>query len=133
MKWGYFMLQNPSFVHNTLIASEGKEKNNADRTSFEKKIIRNFTDILILKHLQKAPLVSGYEILNYLRKKCDIPFSPGTIYGTIYSLERNGLIKGNGPKTGRTYIITVRGRETLSSIIKASIRIQSIFIELILG
>jgi DNA-binding PadR family transcriptional regulator len=120
-------------IENALNVSKEKEAENTERTLFEKRIIRSFTDILILKHLHRSPLVSGYEILNHLRKKFDIPFSPGTIYGTIYSLERNGLIKSDGNKIGRTYTLTGKGGITLATTIKTRKQIQSLFTELILG
>jgi len=91
----------------------------------EKKIIKNFTDLIILKYLQKYPFISGYEILNYLRQKFDIPFSPGTIYNTIYSLERHGLIKGNGLEIGRTYELTAEGGKMMNATVKGKKRIKT--------
>ncbi|MGD0645166.1 MAG: PadR family transcriptional regulator [Candidatus Bathyarchaeia archaeon] len=102
-------------------------------TPLEKKIIKNFTDLLILKHLQKYPLVSGYEILNYLRRKFDIPFSPGTIYNAVYSLERHGLIKGNGNEAGRKYKLTNKGGKMIDTTVKAQKRIQQLFADIVIG
>jgi DNA-binding PadR family transcriptional regulator len=99
----------------------------------EKKIIRDFIDLLILKHLQKYPFVSGYEILNYLRQKFDIPFSPGTVYSMIYSLERHGLIKGDGNDIGRTYKLTNEGKNSIDEAVKAQDRIQRIIADVLLG
>jgi DNA-binding PadR family transcriptional regulator len=112
--------------------SEAKETNCAESAPFEKRIIRNFTDLLILRHLQKYPLVSGYEILNYLRQKFDIPFSPGTIYNAIYSLERHGLIKGDGNELGRAYELTNEGGKTIDAAVKTRKRIQRLFLDILL-
>lgn len=119
-------------ILNAFVESEGKEADWAEaNTLLEQKIIKNFTDRLILKHLQKQPLVSGYEILNYLRRKFDVPFSPGTVYSAIYSLERHGLIKGDGNEHGRTYELTKEGGEMIDATLKARQRIQKLFLDII--
>ena len=118
-------------VHNASVKLTTKEPNFVDSGPLEKKIIRNFTDLLILKHLRKYPLVSGYEILTFLRQKFDIPFSPGTIYNVIYSLERHGFIKGNGNEIGREYELTTEGGK-LIDVVKTQTRIKRLFTEIIL-
>lgn len=126
------MLNKINSIPEVFVESEERETKYADRMSLERKIIKNFTDLLILKHLQKHPLVSGYEILNYLRQKFDVPFSPGTIYTAIYSLERHGLIKGDGPEIGRSYELTNEGGKMIDTTVKARKRIQRLFTNLLL-
>lgn len=118
-------------VYNASVKFTTKETNFANSGPLEKKIIRNFTDLLILKHLRKYPLVSGYEILTSLRQKFDIPFSPGTIYSVVYSLERHGFIKGNGTEIGRAYELTVAGGKLIDAV-KTQKRIRRLFTEIIL-
>jgi DNA-binding PadR family transcriptional regulator len=120
-----------NFLTNQFIESEEKETEYTVIGPLETKIVRNFTDLLILKHLQKCALVSGYEILNYLRRKFDIPFSPGTIYSAIYSLERHGLIKGNGDEVRRTYKLTNKGEKMIDTLFKARKRVQTLFASII--
>ena len=100
--------------------------------ALEEKIIKNFIDLLILKYLQKYPLANGYEILIYLRRKFDIPFSPGTVYSTIYSLERHGLIKSSGNEIGRTYKLTDMGGMLMETTVETRKRIQQIFTDIII-
>ena len=125
MKWGFYLIPKGKSVYNVVV-SEGEETNCVISATLEKKIIRNFIDLLILKHLQKFPLVSGYEILNYLRHKFDIAFSPGTIYSIIYALERHRLIKGDGDESGRTYELTNEGEKMVETAFKARGRIQGL-------
>lgn len=115
------------------VKSEKKITEYSVGTPLEKKIIRNFTDLLILKHLLKVPPVSGYEILNYLRQKFDVPFSPGTIYGAIYSLERHGLVEGQGCEIGRTYKLTNEGKKMIKTTVKNQKKIQQIFRDIVTG
>ncbi len=103
----------------------------SNSTLIEEKIIKNFTDLLILKYLQKYPLESGYKILNYLRQKFDIPFSPGTIYNVIYSLERNGLIKGKGNELGRKYQLTEEGGKAMHRVVRARKRFQRLLMDIV--
>jgi DNA-binding PadR family transcriptional regulator len=114
-------------IPDVFVESKDEEIESQGNTLLEAKIIKNFTRLLILKHLQKYPLVSGYEILIFLRKKFDIPFSPGTIYGAVYSLERHGLIKSDGNEIGRSYELTNAGNEMIGATVRARKRIQRLF------
>ncbi|HSV48970.1 MAG TPA: helix-turn-helix transcriptional regulator, partial [Candidatus Acidoferrales bacterium] len=67
------------------------------------RVIKNFTDILMLKYLKRNSRSSGYQILRSLHEKHSILFSPGTIYNEIYSLERKGFIASEGDETSRVY------------------------------
>jgi DNA-binding PadR family transcriptional regulator len=100
-------------------------KNNSDQ-ALDKRTIKSFVDILILKYLKKHPLISGYEILKYLHEEFDIPFSPGTIYHAIYLLERRALVKGDGDELGRIYCLTSEGEKTLDFACKSKLQIQEL-------
>jgi DNA-binding PadR family transcriptional regulator len=102
-----------------------KMKNQGDQ-ALDKRTIKSFVDILILKHLKKHPLISGYEILKYLHEEFDIPFSPGTIYHAIYLLERRDLVKGDGDELGRIYCLTSEGEKTLDFACKSKPQIQEL-------
>ena len=132
MKWGFCLIHNykGKLVHNVFVDSEVAVTKCEGSAPLEKKIIRNFIDLLILKHLKTNPLVSGYEILNYLRQKFDIAFRPGTIYSAIYSSERRKLIKGNGDESGRTYELTNEGEKMVSDVFKARRRIERLVVDI---
>jgi DNA-binding PadR family transcriptional regulator len=92
----------------------------------EARTIKNFVDILILKHLKDHPLISCYEILRYLQEELDIPFSPGTVYHMVSLLERRALIKGDSDERGRTYALTTKGEKRLDFAYKSKDQIQTL-------
>jgi len=51
--------------------------------------------------------------------------SSGTVYSLLYSLERNGLIKGVGNQRKRIYALTERGEQDIKVITKANEEIQN--------
>ena len=52
----------------------------------------------------------------FFHKCFDYMVSPGTVYSTLYLLERKGLVKANEDCDGRTYQLTIKGKEALESI-----------------
>ncbi len=72
------------------------------------RVIVSFLDCIIMDQLLTQPL-SGYDILNYVRKKYNYLLSPGTIYSTLYAMERKGLIKGTFEGKKRSYTLTKEG------------------------
>jgi len=77
-----------------------------------KRTIKNFMDFLILLNLRKGPM-SGYDIITMIFENFGFLPSSGSIYSTLYTLEREGLIKGywNGKK--RLYILTAMGEKVV--------------------
>lgn len=82
----------------------------------EKRVIRNFIDLLILFEIYKTPLISGYDIFVTFQKKFNLMISPGTVYLTLYKLEREGLIKGEERRRKRVYILTNKGEKLVRKI-----------------
>ncbi|MEM2306602.1 MAG: PadR family transcriptional regulator [Candidatus Bathyarchaeia archaeon] len=79
------------------------------------RLTKNFIDILILLELTSAPL-GGYDIINIFNRKFSLSISPGTVYSTLYSLERMGLIKGGGQRK-RIYTLTRKGEEFVETVL----------------
>lgn len=79
------------------------------------RVIVTFLDFIILSQLMTRPL-SGYDIMNYIRKKHNFLLSPGTIYSTLYAMERKGLIEGSYQGKKRLYTITKTGVDMTISI-----------------
>ena len=98
-----------------------------------RRIIQNFIDIIILKHLRNNHPMSGYDIIRHLHKKFHILQSSGTIYSMLYSLEREKLIEGKPTQRKRTYKLTNQGEKFLNEIqaIKGQIQtlLSSVFSE----
>jgi len=89
-----------------------------------KRAIKSFMDILILAELKKSSL-SGYDIINFVHKKFGILVSSGTVYSLLYSMERNGLIKGVWNQRKRVYTLTEKGEQNTKVITSANEEIQS--------
>jgi DNA-binding PadR family transcriptional regulator len=80
------------------------------------RLVKSFMDIIVLEELQNGNPLSGYDVIALIHKRFHFLISSGTIYSLLYSMERNGLIKGmvNGKK--RVYRLTEKGKGTLESI-----------------
>ena len=89
-----------------------------------RRVIKNFMDILILTELKKQSL-SGYDIIGLIHKRFDVVVSSGTIYSLLYSLEREGLIKGVKNQRTRVYELTENGSGQIEVITKADGEIQN--------
>jgi DNA-binding PadR family transcriptional regulator len=82
----------------------------------ETRLVKDFLDILILVEMKKRTCLTGYDVIDFVNKKFGDMLSPGTVYSTIYSIERKGFIKGdsNGRKT--VYKLTSIGNDVLTRI-----------------
>jgi len=98
----------------------------------QRRIIKSFLDILILMELMSRPM-SGYDIISLIHKKFHLLVSSGTVYSTLYSLERNDLIKGKWTRRKRVYFLTEKGQKVIRGILNANDRIQSFLSTLLSG
>lgn len=89
-----------------------------------RRVIKSFMDILILAELRKNSL-SGYDIIGLIHKKFGILVSSGTVYSLLYSLEREGLIKGTWNQRKRVYELTKKGEQNIKVIANANEEIQN--------
>jgi len=80
-------------------------------------------DVFILGQLQENPL-SGYDLIGIIHSRFDILVSSGTIYSLLYSLERDGLIKGVQDQRKRVYKLTEKGEKAIPVLVQANGEIQ---------
>jgi Predicted transcriptional regulators len=82
----------------------------------ETRVIKEFLDIIILCELKARGELTGYDLALLEREKFGVSLSPGTVYMTMYAMERKGLIAGksNGKKTA--YSLTVKGDRALEAV-----------------
>ena len=92
--------------------------------NLRKKAIINFTEIFVLGQLKENPL-SGYDLIGLFRKRFDIMISPGTIYSTLYSLERDDLIRGIQDGRRRVYEVTEKGEQAIKVIVQTNNEIHN--------
>lgn len=89
----------------------------------ETRVVKEFLDIIIICELKEKGELSGYDLATMQKQKFGITLSPGTVYSTMYSMERRGLITPhpNGKKT--TYILSPMGERALDNIKRGSIEL----------
>ena len=101
--------------------------------AFNRRIIENFMDIVILRHIWRNQSTSGYDVIKFLHRKFHILTSPGRIYSILYSLERQSLIEGSMNQRKRVYSLTSKGegllRDTLLTRKHVNAVLFSIFSE----
>jgi DNA-binding PadR family transcriptional regulator len=79
----------------------------------QRRIVKSFRDIAILSVLKENDDLSGYQIMGCIFEKLGILLSQGTIYSTLYALEREGVIIGTSHSKSRTYKLTPKGHSKL--------------------
>ncbi len=85
----------------------------------ETRIVKNFLDILIMVEIKKHGNLSGYDVTSFVNNRFGGVLSPGTVYATIYSMERKGLIEGMSDGRKTVYKLTADGEETMTLMIKS--------------
>jgi len=76
------------------------------------RIVKSFMDIFILAEVSDGSL-SGYDLVGLIHKRFNLLMSSGTIYSILYSLERDGLVKGQWTERRRAYTLTEKGLKAL--------------------
>lgn len=94
--------------------------------NLRKRVIQNFMDILILTEMQKGHPLSGYDVIGFLHHKYGILVSSGTVYSLMYSLERDGLIKGVWNNRKRMYELDENAEQNMKTIIRTSGEIENL-------
>jgi DNA-binding PadR family transcriptional regulator len=81
------------------------------------RFVKSFLDIIILTHLNSPNRsVGGYDILKLVQKKFGLLLSAGSVYSLLYSMERDGLIRGIG-RHKRVYNLTNIGEEKVKTVL----------------
>lgn len=87
----------------------------ARKPTAQKRIFKAFADLAILVTL-KNQVLTGYGINNYFLRKVGDIASPSTIYSSLSSLERKGLIECVRDRSGRLYALTEDGRRIVEDM-----------------
>ena len=74
-----------------------------------------FLDWVIMSEMKKRPL-SGYDVILHVDKKFNYLVSSGTVYATLYSMERKGLIELLQEGKKRTYKLSEKGLRMIDVI-----------------
>jgi DNA-binding PadR family transcriptional regulator len=82
----------------------------------ETRVVKSFLDILILIEMKKQNNISGYDITSFVNNRFGGILSPGTVYATLYSIERKGLIEGKTDGRKTVYALTEKGNDVVASM-----------------
>jgi len=96
-----------------------------------RRLINELLDIIILNRVESNTYVTGYAIIEYLFRRFNILVSSGSVYSTLYALEREGLIKGVWKGRKRIYKITPEGEKMIKILREKTDIISSLFREII--
>jgi len=91
----------------------------------ERRTLQDFMDILMLAEMKKEGSLSGYDVIGLFHKKFGVLMSSGTVYSLLYSLEREGLIKGVWNDRKRVYELSEKGEQNIKVITKANVEVQN--------
>ena len=100
-------------------AEEGSAKSTLKEYSaqeIESRIVKYFLDILILIELNNHSSLSGYNIIESVRRKFKQSISPGTVYSVLYAIERKDLVKGESDGRKTVYTLTKKGKEAVKDL-----------------
>ena len=70
------------------------EVNSSIVKKMRKQAVKSVMDIVILAEIKNEKM-SGYDVISYIHETFGVLLSSGTVYSHIYSMERDGLIKGD--------------------------------------
>jgi DNA-binding PadR family transcriptional regulator len=90
----------------------------------QRHMVKNFLDIIILAELRNANPIGGYDIMDFVQRKFGFLVSSGTVYSTLYSMERKGLVKCAGTQAKRVYALTEKGSEKIVALLNSKEEIQ---------
>jgi DNA-binding PadR family transcriptional regulator len=88
-----------------------------------RRLVKTFLDVLVLSELRNKAM-SGYDVIAFIHNKFRLLVSSGTVYSLLYSLERDGLIKGEWQQRKRVYTLTEKGEATIKAILNANDKIR---------
>jgi len=100
---------------------------------FCERILKAFMDIAILAKMIKDSPLSGYDAILYFHSRFGFHVSPGSVYSSVYQMEREGLIESQRSSRKRVYTVTEKGREIVNEALNAMNEINSFFKMLLSG
>ncbi len=78
------------------------------KSEFIKKLVSNFLDIIMIAHFQQKAF-SGYDVIQFIHRRFGILLSSGTVYYTLYAMEREKLLESYSAFNKRVFKATEKG------------------------
>jgi DNA-binding PadR family transcriptional regulator len=88
------------------------------------RVIQDFMDIFILAEM-KGDSLSGYDAIGLIHRRFGLLVSSGTVYSLLYSLERDGWIRGVWNDRKRVYELAEKGERDMKVIAKVNEEVQN--------
>ena len=86
------------------------------KRKFKEKIVSCFLEYIILGHYLKGENFGGYDVLQLIHEQFGFFISTGTVYTTLYAMERNGLLVGFDSAKKRVFNVTDKGKSSFEVI-----------------
>ena len=93
------------------------------------RVVKGFLDMLILMSLRRNAM-SGYDFVKFISNRFRLLISSGTIYSTLYYLERKGLIEGSDDQRKRAYNLTNDGKEKVKMFLESKDKFLDLILDL---
>jgi DNA-binding PadR family transcriptional regulator len=90
----------------------------------QSRVIHEFMDLFILAEM-KGDSLSGYDAIDLIHREFGQLVSPGTVYSLLYSLERNGWIRGTWNERKRVYELAEKSERNMEVIAKVNEGVQN--------
>lgn len=84
---------------------------------FREKVVKDFLDVLVLKSVKEGSELTGYKMMKELSGKLGILLSSGTLYSSLHSLERKGLVVKSDMKSRKVYSLTPKGERFINALL----------------
>jgi DNA-binding PadR family transcriptional regulator len=68
--------------------------------------------------------MSGYDMILFFQRRHKLLLSPGSVYSTLYALERKGLVEGNATSEKRVYKLSKKGQARIEEVLNNRENIQ---------
>ncbi len=78
------------------------------KAEFFKKLVASFLDLMVIAHFKQEEF-SGYDVIEFTHKRLGVLLSPGTVYYTLYSMEREKLLVSSEVGKKRVFKATEEG------------------------
>lgn len=101
-----------------------------ERKKIIQRVVKHFLDLIVLSQSKKGA-ITGYSVMTYVNENFDIMLSPGTVYSTIYALERQNCLVGSHVGDKRCYSITETGQQRIETYVSMKTEITDLINNLV--
>jgi DNA-binding PadR family transcriptional regulator len=90
---------------------------------FNQKMVVSFFEYIVLGHYENDSF-NGYEVLHFIDRAFGVLLSAGSIYSTLYSMERRGLLTSYRQGRKNVFKVTEKGKLTFK-VITSKVNMQA--------